>query len=248
MTDLEPKPLPALDSPLRHIPSRLNARQRLFLDGIRLSIEMTWGAYSRLTIGLTTLAQIAREAGNVPIGAHAAMMLDAWSIVDGLHRLRTLLDQSPGMKKSTPTYQLFKRETASVEDLRNHVQHLDQEFSKAGDAPPPAWGELAWVGLVDHGPPLRLAGCAIVPGAHFDRITPMVNPCGKPFHGVIDHIQLAAFGMVADLSQLCRALETFAGKLDKGLSESFATSDLTPGGSDMLIALDIVCGNPDQTT
>jgi hypothetical protein len=232
--------LPRRDSPLRRIPPQLEPRQRRFLDGVRLSIEMTSCAHDRLVVGLASLLRGA-PATEIPRGAFAAVMLDAWAIVDGIHRLRCLLRQMPGMKKATPHYRLFERETGNVVELRNHVQHLDQELSDTKDPTLPAWGELAWVRVPDESHPEHVTLCAIVPGAIFDRETRMVNPIGRQLRGHVDQIELTAFGLTANLSELFRALQTFAAHLDSGLTKAFAEHDLSPGGSDVLVQLSMVC-------
>src|SRR3989442_1338100 len=85
-------------SPLKRIPGSLNDRQRLFVDGIRYSIEMADVAFTRLC----TVAVSVDNEGSLPDGVEFAhVFLDSWSIVDAVHRLRRLVDGFP-RAKNTP--------------------------------------------------------------------------------------------------------------------------------------------------
>jgi hypothetical protein len=90
-------------SPLRGIPGFLGRRQALFIEGIRYSIDMAEIAYDRLRNTLLTISSMDKSDAEDP--AHASAMLDAWSIVGSLNRLRRLLEYMPGTKgknKSAP--------------------------------------------------------------------------------------------------------------------------------------------------
>jgi len=75
------------DSPVRRPPEGLSRRQLLILDGLRFAAEMATLAYERLT---AELAAIARMQGPPSTRAIASAMLDAWSIVDAVHRFNDL--------------------------------------------------------------------------------------------------------------------------------------------------------------
>jgi hypothetical protein len=84
---------------LRRIPAALARNQALFIEGIRFSIEMADLAHRRLGETLPLLSRMEDPDGESP--SNVSAMLDAWSIVDSLHRLRGLLKHMPGIEKRT---------------------------------------------------------------------------------------------------------------------------------------------------
>jgi hypothetical protein len=81
-------PFLADDSPIRLPPDRLSRRQLLVLDGLRFAAEMAVLAYERLAEDLTTIAGM---RGSPSTRAIASAMMDAWSIIDAVHRFNDLL-------------------------------------------------------------------------------------------------------------------------------------------------------------
>jgi hypothetical protein len=56
---------------------------------------------------------------------HPGVLMDAWTIIDAVHRLRALLRQMPGVSRSpknSPKLRIFMDRTEIVEELRKHVQ------------------------------------------------------------------------------------------------------------------------------
>lgn len=78
-------------SPLRRLPSELDRRQALFLDGIRYSVEMADLAYTRLRQTLFNLAEQRGSGTSLDHWLFVSAVQDAWSLIDSLHRLRGLL-------------------------------------------------------------------------------------------------------------------------------------------------------------
>lgn len=114
------------DSPLRRLPSDLNMKQTLFLDAIRYSVEMADVAHIRLRetlLSLTSEFRSRRKAVNVG-SAGLNAMLDAWSLVDSIHRLRMLLKHMPFVKQKSPGLVSFYKQTTGIDDLRNAIQHI----------------------------------------------------------------------------------------------------------------------------
>src|SRR3712207_2666245 len=107
----------------RPLPSSILRRQVLFFDAIRASVDMTLLAYVRLQ---STLAS----------GSHhqhsSSILLDAWSLVDTLNRLRVLVRAMPRLKHSAAVVS-FLGDLEAVEALRNAVQLLDGEIEKLKD-------------------------------------------------------------------------------------------------------------------
>jgi hypothetical protein len=224
------------DSSLRALPARLDRRQRLFLDGLRLSAEMIFCAYARLWRLLWELSNSA-SGGPLPEGAHATAMLDAWSIVDGVHRVRELLRMTPLLKRSAPALEIFRRESQCVDDLRNRVQHLNQEYAAPEGPAGPAWGHLTWVRLIDCGPPELATTYAMVPGAIVGGLIRLANPIGKTHHGLIDHLELVLAGSSANLSKVTRAVAPLVHHLESFVSDLIRSQGLNPGGSDTILSM-----------
>jgi hypothetical protein len=138
----------ANDSPLRHLPVDVGARQILFFDILRLSAEMLDLAYHYLGRLLDELVKDPQAS----LGNRAVLgLLHAYSIVDAANRFRDALRVMPGLKHND-IYESFMRSTTAVDDLRNVVQHINTELPKIEMRRTAALGTLTWLG------PARPAG------------------------------------------------------------------------------------------
>jgi hypothetical protein len=117
------------ESELRRVPANVERRTILFLDGVRYSFQAFEISATRLAHTLNHLSH-PKKPGEDLGELISVATIDAWSIIDAVHRLRELLEQMPGMKKNTPERQLFLRRTASVEDLRHYFQHFRTEIDR----------------------------------------------------------------------------------------------------------------------
>jgi hypothetical protein len=227
-------------SPLRRLPAAFDVRQRLFLDGIRYAIEMTELAYRRLA---TTALAVARSDRPAP-WHFPAMMLDAWSIVDSVHRLRALVRQMPKLRKSATEHELLMRTTTDVDGLRNAVQHQVGEFTKLADNGGYAWGYISWACL---NPKLDgCRSCVLVAGAVANGTIESVNPVGKPFHWEVDHVTLTAYETSVDLSSVVRNVGKYTGYLE--MLVSHAIEGHPSRGSDFFLATDMVFTGGDSSS
>jgi len=208
------------DSPLIHIPEDLDKTQAMFLDGIRFSIVMTELAYERLCETLRRAIQ--EEVVEPQFRIAASAVLDAWSMVDSIHRLRELLQQMRGLRRS-PELRAFLERTKGFEDLRHIVQHLRQEINALAMMGSPVWGQISWFILTDLAV-IRGKSCVLVAGRIIDGHYNVINPAGRPMTDSIGYIELRCKDKTAslsqgfaDVSQLCKGLENalreqFAGK------------------------------------
>lgn len=128
------------DSPLRRLPADLSRKQMLIFDGVRYAAEMAAVAYERLFDQLQRLAGSATEPTTREI---ASCFLDAWSIVDSVHRFHELAVNAPGVSGGTWRRLLGQRVKDAL-DVRDHVQHLRSEIDKNGGASRQVWGYLNW--------------------------------------------------------------------------------------------------------
>jgi hypothetical protein len=137
----EPKPKMPDDSPL--------SREFVFFaDAMRLSIGIAKLEERRAR----ELAQQLEKPPDSSVGNEdivALLVASIWSVVDGVHRLRELLQRAPGLKRKLPQLQLFLRNTSNVEPLRHYVQHLRTEIARLPAQPTPIWGVISWVSSAD---------------------------------------------------------------------------------------------------
>jgi hypothetical protein len=226
-------------SPLRNLSAGLNTRQRLYLDGIRYSIENADFAWELLTDALFALPDAEPDTEEMhrlfPQAVHAS-----WSLVDSFNRLRVLLDSFPGLKKNAPAHQIMFRALQPFEDLRNPIQHLDSELRAVHSGEGLAvWGSLAWLRF-DPNDLQRCQSCVLVAGSVQNVEHGFVNPAGKPIHSVVDHVEMTAFGVTVLLSDTERKLRSFVRTFEEMLRQQF--EGLPTGGGDMLIVLEF--GSP----
>jgi hypothetical protein len=234
------------NSPFRRIPIQTNRKQILFYDGIRYSVEMADLAHQRLREILYEISQKPTTATTAPEADyfdHAAAVLDAWSIVDLVHRLRDLLYQVPGIKQNSPALQLFTRKTVEIEILRNAVQHLNQQIHQMAAENLPVWGALSWISMPD--PEFKsVYSCTLVAGTWFERREPLVSPLGKTLSPPVDLITLEASNCSVCLSDVMRSVEAVVRSLEEILSEQF--KDRPYFGRDSLICAEI--GFPQESS
>ena len=190
-------------SPLLRLPGNLLPRQAASLDGFRLAAAMTDIAHRRLC---EHLAGVTGPESITPPRC-ASLFLDAWSIVDSVHRIREVLCQMPNLKQSTPTFQSFIRGTSGAPRLRNTVQHLRQELERMSTGQSPVWGTLSWLALLTRDG-RGVASRSITPGRVLTQTQPVLNPVGKQFHGPVDHITLRCRGHELCLSDSFRHVTT----------------------------------------
>ena len=231
------------DSPLRRFPSNSENKQTLFFDGIRYSIEMAAVAYARLQQTLHGLTLSCIDS-STPLVDFTPAVLDAWSIVDCVHRLRILLHKTPRLKKGTPEFQVFDRTTAEIEYLRNFIQHIDNNAQHLVGTNTPVWGTLSWFATLDTEHKSGFT-CVIVAGTIFQNMDGLlINPLGKPIHSPIDLITLTANGYSICLSDIMRQVEKMTRAMENGLKEQ--TKDFPRTQGDVLACAEVVFGEPEK--
>jgi len=124
------------ESPLRRLPVDLPRRQVMFTDALRLSAEMAALSFRNLEDLLKALVVEKRPDGVKGVAVEAIVL--AYGVVDAANRFREVLRSFPGLKQNA-VFQLFIRQTAAVESLRDVIQHLNRELRSIGEqqsAPP----------------------------------------------------------------------------------------------------------------
>lgn len=226
------------DSPLRRLPAALDRKQMLFLDGIRYSAEMADLAHARLQQTLYRLTTRGKEPEQDPDHSDVlSAVQDAWSIVDSLHRLRGLLQQMPGIKQNTPSMRVFRQQTDKVEDLRNGVQHLNQQIHRLVSANQTAWGSLSWFALPEPNSKTGTIGVLVAGTVFTTEGHPMVNPIGKQVHSLVDYVTLTAYEHSLDLSDAMRRIERLIGSMEDQLRDQFEGQPTA--ASELLVCADL---------
>jgi len=195
------------DSPLRRVPTKLDRRTILYLDGVRFSFESFDLASLRLA---TTLDQLARlRDDNTDLNSLiVSATTDAWSMIDAAHRLRELLQQLPGLKKNQPELQLFLRRTAPVEDLRHFFQHFRTEiqaFAERSNMPLCETLSWAWTDPANG----QLENHTIIPGTYFERAEVSTCTFDTQRFKFVERVLLNAGPCKLDLADLNEHVQNF---------------------------------------
>ena len=228
--------LPAHDSPLRAVPRLLNERQSMFVDGIRYAIEMADIAYVRLANSLLQYS-VGVEAEAPAKPSHAALFLDAWSIVDSVHRLRELVQQMPGVKKNSPGIQSFLRSTEKVEQMRHIAQHLRREVDALEQRHQPVHGILNWIYVLNAEQNIFQC-CAIAAGKlRDDAISRFATPMDRTFRANLDHIELWIKDTELSLSDTHEEVKLVTGRIERALPPDWLSHERL--GMDTFLSLDM---------
>ena len=203
-------------------------RQELFLDGIELSIEMALIAYGRLraTIANHTTKGESQQEEPPESSLTSQMLLEAWSIVDSVNRLRVLIQHTPNLKK-TPAVVSFLKGTEPATTLRNFVQHLEEKALEVAKTGKPIWGSLSWVWATPSDlEQNRFRIVIFIPGRLAkSKGHPMVNPIGKRFAPPVDLISLTAAETTVNLSQMVQMVERFKNRYENASCQTQANQN-----------------------
>ena len=137
------------NSPLKNPPLELSRKQILLLDGLRYSAEMSNIAYDRLFEKLQTIAIAQSSPSTREI---AETMLDAWSVVDAVHRFVDLAGSTPGLSRDS-WFRLLQQRTSDALKVRDDVQHQGNAKRLKGliEQRGQIWGYLSWAEVKDDG-------------------------------------------------------------------------------------------------
>ena len=239
---------------LRRLPTGLDQKQLVFLDGIRHAAEITWLAYVRLETTLTWLVD--NPSDNSPNSdAYTSAFMDAWSAVDAIDRFRSLWKLLPGLQFSEngvgePSFENLSR---PIRGIRNVSDHLAQRAEYVAASGNPVMGLLTWV---TYPPDSRneIYCCVLAPGTRKKTGWKLVNPIGLDFISTVAQrtgmIHLAAGEHQAHLSAMIPAMQVRIRELESGLEDWIGTVGLegNQAGADFFIALKgtIGAGPPEQ--
>jgi len=113
-------------------------------DAFRMSIAMARLVHTRLWKTLALIEPRFQATGTFD-SEIASAYSDAWALVDILHRVRDLSEQTHLLSAKDPPVQVFIRTTEPVKALRNHVQHFRSGIRHLPAKSEPLFGTLTWV-------------------------------------------------------------------------------------------------------
>ena len=178
--------------------------------------------------------------------AFAAALLDAWSIIDAVHRLRGLMKHIPGFPKRmrVPAIRYFFQHSKPVEALRNTVQHLPEKIRNQVPAPDwSVWGSLNWWWVRGDN---RLKHCTFFSGrvVPSERILLTVEP--TTIWPTIGKINLSQGDQAVCISDLIIDVETLANELQQVVARAHADRPELEARypSDLCITVDIQLNDP----
>lgn len=190
---------------------KIKASERvvLLLEAIVSLIKMIDISYLRLVSFLQNLPNLASEE----------VILEAWTIVDNLNRLRCVLGKGSGVKKNSPWFQLISRQIKIVESSRNFIEHYDRSLELLLANVKPVLGHLSWIEPEDE--KTFLSKVSIPGKMRLFKGLGIVNPAGKKIRDRIDQITLYLDDNELNLSDLYYDLRDFAEKLEDFVSEKY---------------------------
>lgn len=237
------------DSILRRLPSDLDRKQALFLDGIRHAAEIAHLAYERLRHLLTKIA--AEDTSDDERGQlYTPAFLDAWSVVDSIDRFRGLYSLFPGaqMRAGDASDQVAREIFQSVRDVRNVTDHLANRMDHVLANKSAAMGMLSWCTVIslEQG---TCAACSIIPGTLGRLSGPIVNPAGKNIELPSGLIAITAGEHTADLSEAMSVFRNRIADTESQIEEFVDVNNLkeSRAGADLFIRLSISFDNGFET-
>lgn len=232
------------ESPLRRLPVDFPRRQVMFTDALRLSAEMAALSFRNLEDLLKALVVEKRPDGVKGVAVEA--FVHAYGVVDAANRFREVLRSFPGLKQNA-VFQLFIRQTAAVESLRDLIQHLNRELRSIGEQQSAPLGTITWLGPSpnEESPP---TAWILQPGSFYrGQVTfgPMMDLEAKIPLGEIGQIHLVTSGVRVDLSDTVERIRIMITSLEPSVREHASGKQLLGSGALMHFTL---TPTPDTTT
>ncbi len=218
----------------------LKRRQELSLDGIETSLVMTRICYSRLHHDIVQYCRLGNQIES-SFDFQNQILLDSWSLVDTINRLRILVSQTPGLKRNSLVV-LFQKATENIEILRDVVQHINGEIPKVEDTGWPLWGSLSWIYVSpEMQAQKKVSVMLIIPGRLAkSKGHPVVNPAGKKIEPPVDYISLTASNTTIDLSHLFRTTMQFEQRFEAAIARAKKNQEGSDEKSEIMqIVLDL---------
>lgn len=145
----------------------------------------------------------------------------------------------PGLKQNA-VFQVFIRGTASVETLRDVIQHLNNELRDIGEKQSSALGTITWLGpsVEEHSSP---TAWILQPGSFYPgQIThgPMMDIEARVSPGEISQIHLVTSGVRVDLPDVIKRIRTMIASIEPSMREHCTGRELM--GSDVVMHFSMI--------
>jgi len=153
----------SVDSPLLNIPAAIDAKQALFLDGMRHAAQIADLSYKRLCLALKEQATCSSPARSHD--SFAPIFLDAWAFIDSVDRFRLLWEMQPSSGTLPDEFSPGKvrEQLKGIRDLRNVSDHIAQKIDQIASLNSSVLGSISWLSLMSE-KPLHIKTCFIRPG------------------------------------------------------------------------------------
>jgi hypothetical protein len=165
----------------------------------------------------------------------APAFLNAWSIIDNVHRLRGLIENFPRFAKKRQAVEVrgFLESAEAVEKLRNAVQHMEGQIRASAPQGYGIWGSLSWMFRADDENVLScfLTLGALMPAADIGRIAPAMMEPG------VDGVALKVGETSVDLTRLMTTIPRLVGLLESLLAVQFNQAPVDRAESDYFLAI-----------
>lgn len=165
-------------------------------------------------------------------------MLDAWSVIDSVHRMRELVQRVPRWRKPSASRQIFLRATASTENLRNAIQHLDTESESLLRSGRPPFGALTWI-TPDERNTGRMYIQSFIPGQLTGADPNTMVEAPKDVPTKVDYIELWASDHRASISDAYRSVEKLILAMEASIGLQTSKSENGPSDMHVWILVDI---------
>ena len=193
------------ESILNKLPSeKLNEKEIILFESIVHLVTTLNISYDRLK------SMLLKNADDL---AEELLMIDVWHIIDTSHRLRCILEKTPGIKKNEPWFQLTLRKLQKTEDIRNFIQHYNREIDSLLTNVKPLLGHLSWYEDIND---KEFKVVTIIPGniRKFQGLG-VVNPAGRLIRDKIDLITFYIGNCKISLSDIFYQLIEFIVGIEK---------------------------------
>lgn len=227
------------DSILRRLPSQIDRKQLLFLDGMRHAAEIVCLAYSRLQLSLTKIAH--DDDASQSKKDITSSYLDAWAIVDAVDRFRLLWRLAPGREDSDSDNTTgFEEQAKAIKNLRDVSDHLAQRADYIVAQNATALGILGWFTATKEDGSQGVI-CTLAPGTIQKGSHPVVNPGGRSGEFPTSMIQLSAGEYTACLSDVLPHMEKIIKGIEESISEFLRKNGLEgqQAGSDVVLKMSV---------
>lgn len=153
----------SVDSPFLNIPTALDRKQAVFLDGMRHAGQIVELSYTRLCRALADLS--ANATTDAKSAGFTHVFLDAWAFIDAADRFRCLWEMQPSASSISGKFSpdAVRMQLQDIRDVRNVSAHLAQKIDQIVSLNSSVLGAISWVSLIST-TPLKVKTNFIRPG------------------------------------------------------------------------------------